>query len=245
IGAAQASGLMESVELYHAERISLPLKLGSYEELRYTHRVTDLSALPRTAESRFSSDGSLLWIEGHDLLSREPVWVPYELVHTNYTIPMPTGSGCFLQSSNGLASGNHVLEAISQAVCEVVERDATTLWYLLHEQQQASTQVDLNTVDDLLCRDVLKKFENAGVSVAVWETTSDVGIPSFLCLTVDPKHVLHSARGMGCPPARRVALLRALTEAAQSRLTYIAGSRDDLFRPEYELARSEEIFRRR
>src|SRR5262245_37178510 len=118
IGAAQASGLMESVELYHAERISLPLKLGSYEELRYTHRVTDLSALPRTAESRFSSDGALLWIEGHDLLSREPVWVPYELVHTNYTIPMPTGSGCFLQSSNGLASGNHVLEAISQAVCE-------------------------------------------------------------------------------------------------------------------------------
>ncbi|KYF86628.1 hypothetical protein BE20_00300 [Sorangium cellulosum] len=31
---AQASGLMESVEAYHAERIDLPLKLASYEELR-------------------------------------------------------------------------------------------------------------------------------------------------------------------------------------------------------------------
>jgi ribosomal protein S12 methylthiotransferase accessory factor len=33
---------------------------------------------------------------------------------------------------------------------------------------------------------------------------------------------------MGCHPARQVALLRALTEAAQVRATLISGSRDDL-----------------
>jgi ribosomal protein S12 methylthiotransferase accessory factor len=33
---------------------------------------------------------------------------------------------------------------------------------------------------------------------------------------------------MGCHPARSIALLRALTESAQSRLTLITGSRDDL-----------------
>ena len=32
ISAAKASGLMESVESYHAEHISLPLKLGCFEE---------------------------------------------------------------------------------------------------------------------------------------------------------------------------------------------------------------------
>jgi ribosomal protein S12 methylthiotransferase accessory factor len=37
--------------------------------------------------------------------------------------------------------------------------------------------------------------------------------------------------GSGCHPARPIALLRALTEAAQARTTYIAGSRDD-FSPE-------------
>jgi ribosomal protein S12 methylthiotransferase accessory factor len=36
------------------------------------------------------------------------------------------------------------------------------------------------------------------------------------------------AKGTGCHPAREIALLRALTEAAQSRLTVISGSRDDL-----------------
>jgi ribosomal protein S12 methylthiotransferase accessory factor len=34
--------------------------------------------------------------------------------------------------------------------------------------------------------------------------------------------------GFGCHPARAVALLRALTEAAQSRLTVITGARDDV-----------------
>jgi ribosomal protein S12 methylthiotransferase accessory factor len=33
--------------------------------------------------------------------------------------------------------------------------------------------------------------------------------------------------GAGCHPCRNIALVRALTEAAQARTTYIAGSRDD------------------
>ena len=36
----------------------------------------------------------------------EPAWLPYEMVHTNYTLPFPSGSGCFIDHSNGLASGN-------------------------------------------------------------------------------------------------------------------------------------------
>jgi ribosomal protein S12 methylthiotransferase accessory factor len=40
--------------------------------------------------------------------------------------------------------------------------------------------------------------------------------------------------GFGCHPDRPVALLRALTEAAQGWLTTVAGSRDDMTRDEYE-----------
>jgi ribosomal protein S12 methylthiotransferase accessory factor len=38
---------------------------------------------------------------------------------------------------------------------------------------------------------------------------------------------------MGCHTVREVALLRALTEAAQSRLTFISGARDDMARDDY------------
>jgi YcaO-like protein with predicted kinase domain len=239
LAAARASALMESVEAWHAERITLPLKLASYEELRFTHRLADVAGLPRTDRSIFHPNLPLLWIEGHDVLQQEPAWVPYELVHTNYTLPHPTGAGCFTPTSNGLASGNHLLEALSHAICEVVERDATTLWHLLADDARAATRLDLATVDDPACLAVLERYDRAAVDVGVWETTTDVGLAAFVCYVTerdaDPLHPLYTTGGFGCHPLREIALLRALTEAAQSRLTIIAGSRDDIQRRDYEL----------
>lgn len=248
LDAAKASGLMESVEGYHAERIVSPLKLATYEELRYTHTVVDVETLPTLSVSLFHPQLRLLWIEGYDLLQAEHVWLPYELVHTDYTLPLPAGSGCFPLSSNGLASGNHLLEAASHAICEVVERDSTSLWHLLPDDMQRARCLDLGTVDDEACRSVLDRYEQAGIAVAVWETTTDVGIPSFACTIAshlrDPLRPLYSTSGMGCHPTRGIALLRALTEAAQSRLTMIAGSRDDAIRQRYERLQNEDVAKR-
>lgn len=232
LGAAKASGLMEAVETFHAETITLPLKLGSFRELSRSHALANVAALPRAAASPYDDDQPLLWIEGQDLISGSPLWVPYEVVHTNYTLPRGPASGWFPANTNGLASGNHILEAVSHGLCEVVERDATTLWKHGSERSKRQRTLNLDTVDDDACRAVLDKFDRADIAVKVWDTTSDVGIASFYCLVMgrgddaaDPEF------GGGCHPAREVALLRALTEAAQARTTYIAGSRDD-FSPE-------------
>src|SRR5690348_14046408 len=39
LAAAKASGLMEAVELWHAEHITKPVKLATWEEMRREHRV--------------------------------------------------------------------------------------------------------------------------------------------------------------------------------------------------------------
>jgi YcaO-like protein with predicted kinase domain len=248
LAAAKASALMESVEDYHAERIALPLKLGSYEDLRSSHRLVDASQLPRTTRSSFAPSLPGLWIEGYDLLQQEPVWVPYDLVHLRCTLPRLADHGWYGPSSNGLASGNHLLEAISHAICEVVERDATTLWWLRREGAREATRLDLATVDDPGCRQVLTRYERAGIVVAAWEMTSDVGLPAFQCAigeaVEDPLHLLPVYWGGGCHPTREVALLRALTEAAQSRLTFIAGSRDDKGRRDYQRLGDPDTIRR-
>jgi YcaO-like protein with predicted kinase domain len=247
LAAAKASGVMESIEAYHAEHITSAVKLATFEELRYTHRVIDVNRLPRKTSSLFDPNLVLPWIEGYDLLNDEPTWVPYEMVHTNYTLPLRFGAGSFPATSNGLAGGNHLLEAISHAICEVVERDAATLWHLLDEPSLHATRIDLDTVDDPDCRQLMDKFERADIAVAVWETTSDVGLPSFECIITEREdsvlRPLFCAEGMGCHPSRSIALLRALTEAAQSRLTAIAGSRDDLLTRDYERTRSPQIMR--
>jgi ribosomal protein S12 methylthiotransferase accessory factor len=228
--AAKASGVMEAIELDHAERIELPLKLGSERDLARIHGLVDLDALPRLAGSRFDGDLPILWIEGQDLLGDDaPTWLPYELVHTRYTLPRPSGSGCFPASSNGLASGNHVLEAINHGIAEVVERDSIALWNHLDQAGRVRTRIDLGTIDDGDCALVLDRLERAGFAVAAWDTTTDVGIAAFYCLITDRRHEnAHSGAGAGAHPSRAVALLRALTEAIQVRTTYITGARDDL-----------------
>jgi ribosomal protein S12 methylthiotransferase accessory factor len=226
LAAAKASGVMEAAELWHAEHITKPLKLAGFDEMRREHRVADPEKLPRAGD-RFEPSLPLLWIEGRDLMDGGPVWVPFELVSANYTLPLPPGSGCFQATTNGLASGNHPLEAMCHGLCEVVERDASTLWRLSSDARD-DRAVAPSTVTDPECRRLLDLFSAADLTVRIWDTTSDVGIASFCCLVAersgdfaDPEY------GNGCHPAREVALQRALTEAAQARTTYISGTRDD------------------
>lgn len=229
---AKVSGLMESIENFHAERIRAPLELASWEDLRKRVPVVDLTGMPRAAGGAFDPKARILWIPGHDAVAGRSTWVPFEVVHTDYTLPLHATSGAFLMSDSGVASGNHPLEAISHAVCELIERDAVTLWHCLSPMQRRASRVVLDTIDDDCCASLLDSFAGAGVQVAVWEVTSDVGLPAFLCTIVDRDasrwRRIPPASGTGCHPARAVALSRALTEAAQTRLTVIAGSRDDI-----------------
>ena len=229
--AAKVSGIMEALEAWHAERVLLPLRLATYRELRELARVVDVEALPRPSWSRFHPDLSILWIEGTDVVGGERLWVPYECVHLDFRSPGPQGAGCFLANGTGLAAGNTLLEAVSHGLCETVERDAFALWDELGAPERAARRVDLDTVDDRGCRLLLDACERAGVGVVAWDLTTDVGLPVFSVTIVDRRadalRRLPAAIGGGCHPDRAVALSRALTEAAQSRLTLIAGSRDD------------------
>jgi YcaO-like protein with predicted kinase domain len=231
VAAAKASGVMESIEAFMAERITRPLVLGSFNDLRSSHSLVDVDLLPRTTDSLYHPDLPLLWIEGQELLTGTPRWVPYELVHTAYTLPRPSGTGAFVATSNGLASGNHHLEAISHAICETVERDAATLHHVRAPAETALRRIDPRTVADPGCGEALDRFDRADMSVVIWDITTDIGIPAFTCVIAEgrrhPGRMTCSAEGMGCHVDPKIALLRALTEAAQSRLASISGGRDD------------------
>ena len=230
--AAKVSGIMEAVESWHAENVLLPLRLATYRELRAVARVVDTDQLPRPPSSRFDPDETILWIEGTDIINGEPLWVPFECVHLDCRVPRPQGSGCFLATSTGLAAGNHLLEAISHGLCEVIERDAIALWNECDEEDRAARRLDLRTVDDPGCRWLLDQFAAAGVGVTATDLTTDIGLPVLSATVVDRSpdllRRLPAAIGFGCHPDSTIALSRALTEAAQARLTLISGTRDDL-----------------
>jgi YcaO-like protein with predicted kinase domain len=238
---AMASALMEAAEGFHAEEIG-PLRRATQRELAAAANVIG-PELPRATGRPFDPDAVIAWIEGWDLLRREPCWVPAETVHTDYTVRSPDGG--FILGSNGLASGNDPVEAVAAALYELVERDAVAAWIARPVLRRMHFALAPASVADPDCRALLAKYDAAEIAVRVWNVTTDIGIAAFLCEIRDPSAGdpgrLRRFHGSGCHADRAVALARALTEAAQTRLTYIAGIRDDLSPAEYQEAPGAEI----
>jgi len=238
---ALASALMEACEGFHAEEIG-PVRRAAYRVLAARENVIAPDVLaPGTRP--FDPTAAIDWVEGLDLLGGGSCWVPAELVHTDYAVPQP--DGFFLAGSNGLASGNHLAEATAAALYELVERDALALWMARPLRERAARTVDLATIDDPACRHLLERYALARIAPRVWNITSEIGIAAFLCeiRDLDPGDPQAPRRfhGSGCHADRGIALSRALSEAAQTRLTYIAGIRDDLAAAEYRVAAGDDI----
>ncbi len=140
-------------------------------------------------------------------------------------------------STNGLASGNRFAEAVRHGLCEVIERDAASLWHRTPAAEQDVRRLDLATVDDPKARAILDRLTQAELEVAVWDITTDAGICVFHGLVVDRAvDISHFGVGYACHPTRAVALRGAILEAAQVRATYIIGAREDIQPVDYDPA---------
>jgi ribosomal protein S12 methylthiotransferase accessory factor len=233
--AARISALMESLETYTAEQARGTVR-GAYRTLARKRRVVDVRKLPRP-RGRLDLDASWRWIEGWDLVANEAVLVPLECVTLDTTFTRPP---VFDISSNGLASGNVLVEAIVHGLCEVLERDAEARW----RRSGGDRRIVLDTIDDPACRTLIERITKTGSRVFVWDLEGD--IPVIGCAIVEDPHEiawrpLGVYQGFGAHLTPEVAIARALTEAAQTRLTYIAGGRDDFFPFDYERATDPEM----
>ncbi len=228
LDAAKASGVMEAIEHFHAEAPEISLRLARRSEVEGS--VCDLARLPGFGVA-LGSDTRTLWAEARCLGRSEARLVPYEMVHLDLTLPLPEGTGHFPLSSSGLASGNTLEEATLHALLELVERDARSLHFLSSHEQRQARRLDVETVDDANCRSLVERFRAAGVVLTAWDITSDLGIGAILVGVLDREDNAFRrtplAYGSGAHLDRNVALSRALTEAAQTRLTNIVGARDD------------------
>jgi ribosomal protein S12 methylthiotransferase accessory factor len=95
--------------------------------------------------------------------------------------------------------------------------------------------VDVSGLDFEPVRNLVNRFNRAGISLTIKDITSDIGIPTFNASSVE--WVTHDygylAEGHGTHPDARIALLRAITEVSQTRAANIQGARDDLRKIKY------------
>lgn len=233
---AQASAVMESIEVFHAEHVPRPDVVAPYREVRRRHAAVNPGTLaPGLRRRAYHDRRDLAWFGGTDLATGEPMLLPHVRVSLDWSHPHPD-VGLFQVTSTGLASGNSRAEALCHALFEVIERDAEWRWQRLSEAAQRATEVDVASVDSRHLRSLLDRLASAEVSVRIWDITSPVGVPVFSCEVADagPVGRLGPFGGFGCHLSAEIALSRAITEAVQSRLTFIAGSRDDMYPDSYE-----------
>jgi YcaO-like protein with predicted kinase domain len=230
--AAKVAAIMESAESYSAQRVRSSDVVGPAIGF-----AKDTYILPRHLLQRPVGTRTVLpWCEGYDLLQKRQVFVPQELVTLDAAWPRPQHYDYFISNSKGLACGNTHEEALLHALCELIERDAYSLWRQLPDSSRAATLIDPGAVDDPPVRDLVERYDRAGIQVTCWEITSDIAVPCFFCVIDDRRGrppFLGRFVGLGCHPSVTVSLCRALTEAAQSRLTLIVGTREDILPDHY------------
>lgn len=229
LSAAMASAAMECFERYSGENTPLPRFTRPYADLEESARIP-IAQLPLSRNSLFSPDLHEQWVMADDLFDGPAVAVPTVMVALERFRHRRSSLLPFAFSSNGLNSGNTKSEALIGAMYEVIERDATTLTKISWEAGAPMRRVDLSTAASADIAYLVEAIEANGVEVVVLDCTVDTRVPTFtayLCDVQNPGIGLYHGYGTHLDP--QVAVIRAICEAAQGRLVFIAGSRDDSF----------------
>ena len=173
----------------------------------------------------------LEWSIAHDIISDADYYVPTNAVYHPYN-PKDNAKRLFKSNTNGLASGNILEEAILHGMFEVIERDAWSIFELTHKNY---SQIDLNSIESDVINDMIDKFESEGIKIKLMDFTADIKVPTIAASADDTvtKDAGLLTLGIGTHLDPEVAILRALTEVAQSRATQINGAREDTVRADF------------
>ncbi len=231
---AKASAMMEGFERYSAERqdsdetiIATPNEIGRYGDYIDPKSLN----LPKDFEKKDISDINLEWSKSKDIISGKEYYIPTNAIFHPYASDSNAES-LFKSNTNGLASGNILDEAILHGMLEVIERDAWSIFELTHKNY---AQIDIESIESELIIDIIDKFESEGIKIKLMDFTADIKIPTIAASADDTitKDAGLLTLGMGTHLDPEVAILRALTEVAQSRATQINGAREDTVRADF------------
>jgi ribosomal protein S12 methylthiotransferase accessory factor len=219
---AEVGAYMEALEFYFAEPGigDVSTHWGSARDVAGHERADDaiLDFVP-LLQREVDLDGPLLLALARDLESGAECAIPAELIY--YPAP-EVGQSLFGSSTNGLASGNSVLEATIQALLELIERDIWSFEFV----RNVSKLVEAASLPDGVS-EIVGRAEQNGLQLKVRTIPNDYGIPFFAAFVFDLNNPSRKTfnGGWACDLDRDRALIRAVNEAAQSRVAFIHGGR--------------------
>ena len=125
---------------------------------------------------------NLGWVKGVDLLKNKEILIPAQLVYLSYRADEDDTVLQYPFVSTGAAGGFTKESALLRGLYEIVERDAFMNAYLA---KIPLPKINLPEIKDKAINSILKTCQRYSLSLYSFETTNDLGIPSFLSLLID------------------------------------------------------------
>jgi ribosomal protein S12 methylthiotransferase accessory factor len=218
---SEASAVMELAErfsffsfvkneanFFYATAKELGDKALSYDRIIQSVHDNEADAL---AVKPVFEDLPLKWTKGYNLTRQTEVLIPFDWFY-------------MINEFNGPSAGNCQEEALSQGICELVERHTSSL--VSHCGLKVPS-IRLDSFTDPLVREMLEKYKRQGINIYASDFSLDTGIATVAVLAHDPStfpamsEIVWTA---GTSPDPEKAMSRALTETAQLAGDFNSGS---------------------
>ena len=195
---------------------STPKELGknaiSYEQIiksvhdtEYDNREDALKVKP------IFGNLPLQWTKGYNFTKQQSLFIPFNWFY-------------IINEFNGPCAGNCIEEALSQGICELVERHTSSI--ISHKNLKVPG-INLDSFKDPLVIKMLNKLKAEGIKVYASDFSLDTGISTIGLLAWDPATFCDMSEIVwtaGTSPDPEKAMSRALTETAQLAGDFDSGS---------------------
>jgi ribosomal protein S12 methylthiotransferase accessory factor len=144
----------------------------------------------------------LHWTRGYSLTREAEMLIPFSWFFT-------------INEFNGPSAGNCVEEALSQGICEIVERHVSAL---VSRGRLTVPLIDPDSATDPMVCEMIAKYRRAGIVLYISDFSLDMGIPTVGAAAYDPSTFPRHSEIVwtaGTTPDPQKALSRTLTEVAQ------------------------------
>lgn len=195
------------------EKVAAPLDLK--RDFIHPAQFSPFSAKQLKKDSfryfRINDTSQLQWSRFTSFTSGKSLLLPSQLncIHFKYLHNEPL---ILRMTSSGVAAGISLEDALYRAILELVEHDSFMIHYL---NRLASPKVRLETIDDARVQKLLQVYRRYRLELHVLNITTDLGIPSFVALTID-RTGIGPAVGVGLKA--RFSEIEAITSAIEESL---------------------------
>lgn len=206
---AFASGIMELAERYSCYKYLRNrniFQISSFNDLKnnifqlediYSNFI-DERAYVRILKDKELEAAKIRWYEGYSLNGRK-TYLPMSLIR-------------FVQmTTNGMAAGNSLEEALLHAICEVIERHCLAL---IKVNKLKTPLINLSTVNSQIAKKLIRSFQSLKQQFFIKDFSLGIGLPVIgMIRKIDKSNCIITC---GVATTREEALIRTLTENSQA-----------------------------